>query len=274
MKPSKSLGIAFFITCLALTAHAQTPWETLIAAEAAHEKIPVLSTLLPGLDTVGAMEIQKRYVAGRLHTDKIAGFKAGLTAKKARERFGLSAPVAGVLFQSGRRDNQAVIDSVAFHRPMIETEIGFVLGRPLSGNIKDRATLIASVSEVLPVIELPDLGFADMKALKGVDIMAANVSARQFITGTAVPLGKTDLNAVEVILYRDGEAVNSGKGSDALGDQWQALLWLANAMTEQGYVLVPGQVLITGALGKMVPGKPGAYRADYGDFGSIVFEIR
>ena len=148
------------------------------------------------------------------------------------------------------------------------------MGRTCDRKIESLAQLKAAVREVMPAIELPDLGFADMKALKGVDIIAANVSSRKFILGEPVPVNTADLNALGVVLYRGEETVNRGQGSDALGDQWQALLWLANTMIGQGYVLEPGQVLITGALGKMVPGTAGRYRAAYGGLGTVFFEIR
>jgi 2-keto-4-pentenoate hydratase len=79
---------------------------------------------------------------------------------------------------------------------------------------------------------------------------------------------------VTISLSLDGQEVNSGKGTDALGDQWNAALWLINTMIEQGWTMEPGHVVITGALGNMIPGKPGKYLADYGDFGKIVFEIK
>ena len=47
-----------------------------------------------------------------------------------------------------------------------------------------------------------------------------------------------------------------------------------NSAVEQGYKVEPGHILITGALGKLVPGKPGKYVADYGDFGKISFEVK
>ena len=45
-------------------------------------------------------------------------------------------------------------------------------------------------------------------------------------------------------------------------------------MIKQGWRLEPGYIVITGALGKMLPGKPGKYVADYGSFGKIAFEIK
>jgi 2-keto-4-pentenoate hydratase len=45
-------------------------------------------------------------------------------------------------------------------------------------------------------------------------------------------------------------------------------------MIEQGWPIEPGNILLTGALGKMLPGKPGKYVADYGSFGKIIFEVK
>jgi 2-keto-4-pentenoate hydratase len=74
-------------------------------------------------------------------------------------------------------------------------------------------------------------------------------------------------------LKRNGEAINRGKGTDALGGQWKAALRLVNTMVKQGWKIEPGQIIITGALGRMVPGKPGNYIADYGPLGTITFKI-
>jgi 2-keto-4-pentenoate hydratase len=178
------------------------------------------------------------------------------------------------LFESGKIVGDATIDKSRFHQLMLETEIGFVIGESITQPLKGVAELQEKIQAVMPVIELPDLGFADMKQLKGVDIIAANVAAKQFIVGQQRAVEGLDLNAVTVSLLLDGQEVNSGKGTDALGDQWQAALWLVNTMVDQGWALNPGHIVITGALGKMLPGKPGKYVADYGSFGKITFEIK
>lgn len=210
----------------------------------------------------------------QLSKEKIAGFKAGLTSEGGQRKFGVDAPLAGVLFESGKLMGDVTVDKEVFVQLMLETEIGFVIGKAISQPLKDVSELQHHVKAVMPVIELPDLGFADMKQLKGVDIIAANVAAKQFILGQEKAAEGVDLNAVMVSLYIDGREVNTGKGKDALGDQWQAALWLVNTMIKQGWELAPGYILITGALGKMLPGKPGKYVADYGSFGKITFEIK
>ena len=135
------------------------------------------------------------------------------------------------------------------------------------------AALKSRIGAVLPAIELPDLNFGDLKGLKGVDLIAANVSATQFIVGEKKDKA-LDLDSVNVVLTHDGKAANQGRGADAMGSQWNAALWLVNTMVSKGWTIRPGNVLLTGALGNMIPGKPGQYMADFGELGIIEFEIR
>ena len=235
--------------------------------------IPVLSQHDPALTVERAYAVQRAYVRRRLASDQIAGFKLGLTSNAAQKRFGLTAPAAGVLLASGRRTGSPTIDRAAFKMLMIETEIGFVVGQRIARPLKDEAALEPRIRAVMPVIELPDLGFQDMKHLKGVDIIAANVSAVQFIIGQERKATGVDLNAVAVALALNAQVVNRGKGADARGDQWHAALWLVNTTVKQGWTIEPGHILITGALGKMMPGHPGEYVADFGDLGQVRFEI-
>ena len=246
----------------------------IIQAEATHQPIPILSLKYPGMDVNMAYRIQKAYIEKKLTVEKLVGFKAGLTSKASQQRFSVTAPVAGVLFKSGILTGNVVVDSSVFHRLMLETEIGFIIGAALTQPVHDVATLRKYIKAVMPVIELPDLGYADMKHLTGADIIASNVAAKQFIVGQAHTTKDIDLNAVTVTLSLNGQEINRGKGSEAYGDQWQAALWRVNTMITQGWTLKPGDILLTGALGAMFPGKSGKYVADYGGFGTVVFEVR
>ncbi|GAK58871.1 2-hydroxypenta-2,4-dienoate hydratase [Candidatus Vecturithrix granuli] len=273
-KWSVVLFVLFVFTASTAIAQVLDPAEELFQAQQAGKPIPVLSIQHPAMDTAMAYQIQKAFVEKILTKDKIAGFKAGLTTEGGQKKFGVDAPLAGVLFESGKLADNATIDHVAFHALMLETEVGFVIGSAITEPLKDVAELQTHIQAVMPAIEVPDLGFADMKQLKGLDIIAANVSARQFIVGQEKAVEGTDLNAITVKLALDGQEVNVGKGADALGDQWQAALWLVNTTIEHGWNLEPGQIIITGALGNMVPGKPGKYLADFGDFGQLNFEVK
>jgi 2-keto-4-pentenoate hydratase len=248
--------------------------EILVNAHQQGRKIPVLSLHYPELDFNTAYQVQKAYVERRLSRDRVAGFKGGLTAAAAWERFGLNGPVTGVLFASGKNENTSIIDKNNFGTLMIETEIGFVIAKPLQHPLEDETELREYTREVMPVIELPDLGFADMQALKGVDIIAANVGAVAFITGPKQKIDHLDIDSLAVTLNRDGKEVNRGKAADVLSGQRKAALWLIDSIVNQGWKLEPGHIIITGALGRMIPGTPGNYTANWGELGTITFTIK
>jgi 2-keto-4-pentenoate hydratase len=248
--------------------------DVLIRAYQTNQEIPVLSTQYPDLDVKTAYSVQKAYVEQRLKEDQIVGYKVGITSEALQKRFGFDAPAAGVLLASGMKSGSPVIEISEFKRLVIETEIGFLVGKPITGRLENVSEFQECIQGVLPAIELPDLGFEDMEKLKGVDIIAANVSAVQFIAGRERPFTGLELKDVSVSLTLDGEVINEGKGSDAMGDPWYSFLWTANRTLEQGWKIEPGQIFITGALGQVIPGKAGKYVADFGELGEISFEIR
>lgn len=268
--------IAFVLmVVLSITAWAGTEEmaDSLIRAHMNNELLPILSQTNATLDTSQAYEVQKQYVNKRLEGDSITGYKAGLTTPGGQKKFGVNESVAGVLYLSGKKSGSPLILSEVFSMPMIETEVAFYVTKRINRKVNTVGELKKHIGAVLPSIELPDLNFADLKTLKGVDLIAGNVSATQFIVGDKKNRSM-DLDSVNVVLTRNGETVNQGKGSDAMGSQWKAALWLVNTMVEKGWTIKPGNVLMTGALGNMIPGKPGQYKADFGKLGTIEFEIR
>ena len=277
MRKIRNLFLWVFLSlCIAIAAWAGVSEmaNQLIKADTEKQPIPVLSQIESNLDVKTAYDVQKVYIQWRMTKDKMAGVKGGLTSEAAQKRFGLTAPVTGILYASGKLEGTPVIDRTTFRAVMVETEIGFVIGQSIDQKLKDVQELQQKVSAVMPSIELPDFGFADMRAMKGIDVIAANVVAAKFIAGVPRPHQGVNLNEVTVTLYHNGQALYTGKGAEAMGDQWKAALWMINQVVEQGYRIEPGHILITGALGQMVPGKPGQYIADYGDFGKITFEIK
>ncbi|MHC1761488.1 MAG: 2-keto-4-pentenoate hydratase [Negativicutes bacterium] len=247
----------------------------LIRAEYDRQPIPLLTQTYPGLTAESAYQVQKAYIGMKLAGgDKIAGFKGGLTAAGVQKRFGMKAPVTGVLLESGKLTGNPVLERSRYGALMLESEVAFIIGEPIRETVMDVASLRPKIRALLPSIEVPDLGVTDMKQLKASDLIACNVSARQFILGQPVDPDSVDPNEVQMTLYHNGMAISSGSGADALGDQWNAALWLVNSMLEQGYTIEPGQVLMTGALGAMLPGKPGNYVAEFGSIGRIQFEVR
>lgn len=241
-----------------------------------NEPVPLLSEHFgKELTTAAAYRIQ--YNA--LHEVPLSrapdGFKAGLTSAAGQQQFGINEPIAGVLpggSQLKKAEDGYHVKMRDYRKPIVEIEIGYRFAERIQYPLADVNALKAVVSEMMPVIELPDLSHAGGdKKFTGVDIIASNVGAKYFIAGPGRAPSVIDPNSIEITLYRDGEIVTQGSGRDALNDQWQALLFLVNRTLASGWTIQPGQVLITGALGKAGPLQKGIYVADYGRFGRIEF---
>jgi len=240
----------------------------------AGQALPLASKEMAGLTLAHAYGVQAALLAiFRSHMDQVAGFKAGLTSKAVQQRFGAKGPAFGVLMSSMRSYGE--VDRKSYYRLMLEVEIGYLLGKPISSPVTHR-TVRQYVVGIAPAVELPDLAFADLKAITLPDIVAANVTCRGFILGKTVRTGQVDPNAVQGQLWRDGKALGPAvSGKAALGSQWEALAWTVNQALALYGPLGEGSVIITGSLGPMFPGEPGSYKAVFsGGLGQVAFEVK
>jgi len=247
----------------------------IVEGRKAVKEFPLPSAQVPDLTEAKAYAFQGKLVKALVAKgDVISGYKAGLTSVEGQKRFGVSGAILGPLYKAGELGPDAVVEKKAFVRPFIENEVGYVIGEKITAPVKDEAALKKMVKEVFPAVELPDLRYGDMKNLKGADIIADGVGSSKYIVGKRMPADKVDVNQVKVTMTLDGAPFNEGKAEDAMGDQWKALLWLVNGALEKGYKIEPGQVFITGALGKMLPAKEGKYEGNYGPLGTLSFTIK
>jgi 2-keto-4-pentenoate hydratase len=249
--------------------------KSVLEARASVRTIPLPSAQLPELTLEKAYALQRDLAKRIIATgDKVSGFKGGLTSEAGQKKFGVNQPLMGPLFKLGELGPDAVVDQKSFTKLFIETEIGYVLGEKITEPVKDVDSLKKKVKEVFAAVELPDLRFGDMKSLKATDLVVDAVSCAKYIVGKRMPADQVDVAQVEAVLKLDGQEVNKGKASDALGDQWKALLWLVNSAVEQGWTLEPGYIFITGAMGSMLPGKPGKYEGDWGKLGTLAWTVK
>jgi 2-keto-4-pentenoate hydratase len=231
----------------------------------------VCSDRVPGVDLAMAYEVQAAFGKSWAENSSISGFKAALTAKAAQESMGLEDPASGVLFEEMQIPVGAAIQLSRFNRAVIETEIGFCVSKEISQEIEP-GDLGAYIGYNLPMIEIADIGFDDQGSMDAYDFIAGNSAAAGYIAGQESLVA--DINEVEVTLKCDGEILHKGKGSEVLGDQVEAATWLINQVIRQGYIVKPDHLLMTGSLGRaQMVTSPGAYVADYGDFGKIEFQI-
>lgn len=232
---------------------------------------PIPSTSWSNFDERKAYVVQKRLVASLLKSgEKISGFKAGLTSAGAPQRFSLTQPISGVLFQSAQLQDFKKLSLTGSHRLMIEQEVAFLLSVDIHQKIPDVASLKGHFSHVSWALEFPDLGF--LSRPNGLDIIANNVVNRYYVVGDWQKIPE-NMNKLEVTLRCEGKTVTQGLSKNVMGDQWQALLWMVNQRYAQGYPIKKGQVFLTGSISEVVPATLCRYQADFSSLGRIEFTI-
>jgi 2-keto-4-pentenoate hydratase len=202
---------------------------------------------------------------------RIVGRKIGLTSPAVQQQLGVDQPDFGVLFDDMHVAQDTPVDSARLLQPRIEAEIAFVLSADLDGPDLDAALVRAATAHVVPALEIVDSRIAGWD-ITFADTVADNASSGLFVLGdTETPLSGLDLRAAEMSLVDDsGEVVSSGTGAACLGDPVEAVLWLARTCCRLGSPLRAGEVVLSGALGPMVPVTRGAsYRATVGQLGTV-----
>jgi 2-keto-4-pentenoate hydratase len=73
-----------------------------------------------------------------------------------------------------------------------------------------------------------------------------------------------------MVVERRGDPVSVGAGAACLGNPINAVLWLARTMSQLGTPLCAGDLVLSGALGPMVPVQPGdCFEARIHGLGSV-----
>lgn len=234
-----------------------------------NQPVPVLShDYGKAFTTDNAYKIQRLALDQVLRGQRPLGFKA--------EQFSSAESVAGVLLPGAEiaatEDGYTVLLK-SFRKPLLQVELGYRLTSRVNAPLPDVATLKAIVGEIAPVIELPDLVVAGHEVPTALDLAATNVGAKRFLTGAGRAPSLNDPNKIHVDLYREGELVTSGDARTVTGDQWQALLWLVNRTVASGWAIEPGQLLLTGPIGKPAALQTGLYVADFGALARLEFNV-
>jgi 2-keto-4-pentenoate hydratase len=237
------------------------------------KRIPNISKLYPGISLDEAYEIQKKYLEKRLTSDSIFGFKAGLCKEESQKKLSCSEPLSGVLYASGNFEGPDIPLSSS-GKMVIETEIALIPGSDISRELESEEELRDIIEKVAPVIEFPDRNFEDTENFTAADMAASSVIAYGSYSGTPVAMKDIDINNIEVILYKNGEKITSGNGTSTWkNNQWKCALWLVNSVIKRGYTVKKGSFLFTGAISDVTPASKGSFRADYGCFGVMDFNI-
>jgi 2-keto-4-pentenoate hydratase len=195
--------------------------------------------------------------------NRIVGYKAGLTSKAAQERFGVTSPVRGVLFEKMLLKNGADVPAHFGARPRYEADLLVVVKDAAIQQARTHLDALRSISMVVPFIELPDLVVAEGEKLSAPLIVSLNVGARLGVVGKGIPAQATREFAAAladmrvVVSGQNGAEIASARGTAILGHPLNAVLWLAHDLDRSGVKLKAGDVLSLGSFTAPMTPRPG-----------------
>jgi 2-keto-4-pentenoate hydratase len=237
--------------------------------------IPPLRDVMNGTDAQTAYAIQSRNT--RFWQDqgrRIVGYKIGLTAAAVQKQLGVDQPDYGVLFDDMLIPNGGTLCHSTVLQPKAEAEIALILASDVTDPAVDAESLRAAAGTAIAAIEIVDSRIADWK-ITFADTVADNGSSAFFVLGDgAKAIDGLDLFSCGMVLEVNDQIVSLGAGAACLGHPLNAAAWLARAMVARGQPLKAGDILMTGALGPMVPIAPGDHvRASIGGLGLCSFDF-
>ena len=227
--------------------------------------------LIGEVDQDVAYAVQSRLLDRRLAQGrKVVGRKIGLTSPAVQAQFGVYTPDFGVLLDDMVFADREPIDLSSFLQPRIEAEVAFVLGADLDLPHASVVDVLRATDFVLPALEIVDSRIAAWD-IRITDTIADNASSGALVLGTAPrSLDGFDLTDVGMSLESGGEVVSTGSGAACLGSPVIAVAWLAREVARHGRPLRAGEVILSGALGPMVPVTgPGTHLARIDGLGEV-----
>lgn len=240
--------------------------------EALKSTLPIspVTERFPDLSIEQAYQIQQHMVARRIAAgERVIGKKIGVTSLPVMAMLGVGQPDFGYLLDTMVYGDGETLPSTQFIQPKAEGEIAFVLKHDLLGPGINAADVLRATEGVMACFEIVDSRIKDWK-IKIADTVADNASCGAVVFGTRlINPNDIDLRTCGMVLEKNGETVVTGAGAATMNSPINAVVWLANTLGRLGIPLKAGEVILSGALGAMVPVKSGdTLRMEIGGIGS------
>jgi 2-keto-4-pentenoate hydratase len=236
--------------------------------------VPPVREIISATDIDTAYQVQQVNVEKRLaRGEQIVGKKIGLTSFAVQKQLGVDQPDYGMLFNTTQVDNGGSLPHAEMMQPKAEAEIAFVMKKDLSENIT-LESLVDAIDYAMASIELVGSRVENWD-IRITDTIADNASASHFVLGDKqVKINDIDLVNCKMSMTQNGEIASEGSGKACMDNPLNAALWLAQVMAKNGTPLKAGELLLSGALGPMVPiNKGDHFEANIEGLGSVSVTI-
>jgi 2-oxo-3-hexenedioate decarboxylase/2-keto-4-pentenoate hydratase len=181
----------------------------------------------------------------------VVGYKIGCTTQVMQRYLRIANPCAGAIYGSTVHREHGRLAHADFVRVGVECEIAVLLAddlHALEGPI-DRAAAARAIGACMAAIEIVDDRYVDYGSLGAPTLIADDFFGAGCVLGPAV----TDFDPALLAEARasmriDDRLVGSGVGTDILGEPLDALVWLANNLSQRGQHLRRGDFVLLGSL--------------------------
>jgi 2-keto-4-pentenoate hydratase len=235
-------------------------------------------TVVEPKDIVEPASLEEAYAVQahitRLSGYDVRGFKVGSTSAEAQRLLGTTEPASGPILGPCLCSSPARVPIVPLHKPAVEAEFAFRLGRDLPPRpaAYAHAEVAEAVDAVAGAIELVGTRIAGGLAGKGRFLVTADGGVNiALVTGPwTSDWRRLDLKTHRVAMHINDAPRGQGDGARALGDPMNVLVWLANQQSRFGRGLVAGDIVSTGTctgLDRVAPGDRAV--ADFGSLGRV-----
>lgn len=190
------------------------------------------------------------------------GYKVGLTNPAAQQRFGVSHPVTGTIFEAtiALRDG-AEVPARFGAVPTVEADLMVrVRDEGINTAGRDRVAILRHLDQVIPFIEMPDLVLSG--GMDGPNLLAINVGARLGVLGEPIAPEASEgfaqrLAAMTVVLANDQRELARAPGTALLGHPLDVIPWLVEDLAKRGLRLRAGDYVSLGGFSPALPTEAG-----------------
>ncbi len=191
------------------------------------------------------------------------GYKVGAASQAVQQRFGLSGPIHGVLFDTSieRKSGATVQLTPQLAGLGVEADLLVrVKDEGINTAGRDPVAILRHLDQVIPYIELPRGGVTG--PMDGPTLVAGNVSARLGVVGEPIPVEATPefaarLASMTVTFLDNGKELARVPGSVLLGHPLNAIAWLVDDLAKSGKRLKAGDIVSLGGFAPSVPAQAG-----------------